>query len=215
MKSNLSYIHRSDLEINDLETLWVEVNKSKEKSFLIGYCYRQPSSTAEWINKMENNIERAVSVQKEVILLGDFNFNLLQDNSSVRSWLRAINSLNFQQLISNPTRVTNVSETLIDHIYSNVPDNITETKVPHFAVSDHYPVCFTRKTSTSYSSGPVHKSINYRDTRNFDEALFLQDLENLPWFMIYDSDNANSALDIFISLFNSVLNKHALKKAEE
>ena len=30
-------------------------------------------------------------------------------------------------------------------MYSNVEENITETKVPHFVVSDHYTICFTRK----------------------------------------------------------------------
>lgn len=214
IKSNLSFLHRTDLETNNLETIWIELKNSKQKSFLIGYYYRQPSSTIDWITKIENNIERAVSSnQREVILLGDFNINLLHDNSSTRSWIRTINSLNFQQLINNPTRITAVSETLIDHMYSNVPENITETKVPHFAVSDHYPICFTRKTNSSYPSGPVHKSINYRDTKYFDETSFLQDLDNLPWFMVYESDNANSALDIFVSLFHSVLNKHAPQKS--
>ncbi|MEW8547323.1 MAG: endonuclease/exonuclease/phosphatase family protein, partial [Candidatus Thiodiazotropha sp.] len=212
-KSYLSCSHRVDLETNDLETIWVEVKNNKQKPFLIGYCYRPPSSTVDWIYKIENTIERTVSDQKEVILLGDFNFNLLNDSSNTKSWLRTVNSLNFQQLINEPTRVTNVSETLIDHIYSNMPENITETKVPHFALSDHYPICFTRKTSSSCPSGPVHKFINYRDTKNFDETLFLQDLDNLTWFMIYEADTATNALDIFVSLFNSVLNKHALKKS--
>ncbi|MEW8548183.1 MAG: endonuclease/exonuclease/phosphatase family protein, partial [Candidatus Thiodiazotropha sp.] len=77
IKSNLSFLHRTDLETNDLENIWIEVKSNKQKSFLIGYYYRQPSSTIDWITKIENTIERAVSSdQKEVILLGDFNFNL-------------------------------------------------------------------------------------------------------------------------------------------
>ena len=101
IKSNLSFLHRTDLETNDLETIWIELKNYKQKCFLIGYYYRQSSSTFDWITKIEKNIERVVSSnQREVILVGDFNINLLHDNSSTRSWIRTINSLNFQQLIN-------------------------------------------------------------------------------------------------------------------
>ena len=63
-----------------------------------------------------------------------------------------------------------------------VPENVTEIAVPYLSVSDHFPVCFTQKKHSSCPNGPVHKTINYRDTKHFDETLFLQDLKNLPWF---------------------------------
>ena len=117
-------------------------------------------------------MDKASSEKRETILLGYFNFNLLHDTQSSKTWLRTINALNFQQLIKTPTRVTDASQTLIDHLYSNVPENIIEITVPHLVVSDHYPICFTRKTS-SYPTGPVHKSINYRGTKRFNEIAFL------------------------------------------
>ena len=65
---------------------------------------------------------------------------------------------------------------------------------------------------SSCPNGPVHKTINYRDTKYFDETLFLQDLQNLPWFLIESSADANEASDIFTMLFLSVLENHAQKK---
>ena len=61
-------------------------------------------------------------------------------------------------------------------------------------------------------SGPVHKSISYRDTRHLDEQQFLLDMENLPWFMIFEAENPNVALDLFETFLQSVLNNHAPKK---
>ena len=108
--------------------------------------------------------------------------------------------------------VTDISETLIDHVYSNVPENLTETAVPYLSVSAHFPVCFSRKMNSSCPTGPVHKTINYRDTKYFDETLFLQNLENSPWFLIESSVDANEALDIFTTLFLSDLETHVPKK---
>ena len=94
-------------------------------------------------------------------------------------------------------------ETLIDHVYTNVPGNITEHTVPHYSISDHFPICITR---------PVHNSISYRDTRHLDEQQFLLDMENLPWFMIFEAEDSNFALNLFETLFQSVMNGHAPKK---
>ena len=90
---------------------------------------------------------------------------------------------------------------------------MTETAVPQLSVSDHSPICFTPRMNTSCPNGHVHKTINYRDTKHFDEILFLQDLENLPWFLTESSADASEALDIFTTLFLSVLEKHAPKKS--
>ena len=116
------------------------------------------------------------------------------------------------QLISSPTRVTDSYETIIDHVYSNFPDYITSVSVPHYSISDHYPVCVTRKISNTFERGPVHKFISYRETRSFNESDFISELEEQPWTVINIFDTASDALDYFITNFNSVLNKHAPKK---
>ena len=121
-------------------------------------------------------------------------------------------SFNFTQLVTEPTRVTENSETLIDHVYTNTPENIIDISVPVLAISDHYPVCNTRKLSKSFNKGPVHKFITYRDTKRFNETNFLYDLKNQPWSVIDIFDGASDALDFFTSIFNSVLSNHAPKK---
>ena len=92
--------------------------------------------------------------------------------------------------MKKPTRVTAKSETLIDHVYSSTPENITDVSVPVLAVSDHYPVCITRKLSKAFDTGPVHKFINYRNTKTFDEEQFLNDLANQPWSVADIFDDA-------------------------
>ena len=211
-KSNLACIHRDDLETEEIETLWLEVKNNKQKPFLLCYCYRPPSATSTWMESFESMMELAILEAKEIIVMGDFNVNVMNDSSSTRNWLLTTGSSNLTQLVTKPTRVTPTSETLIDHAYTNTPDNIIEVTVPVLGVSDHYPVCITRKLSKTFDIGPVHKFINYRCTKTFDEDQFLTDLNNQPWSVIDIFDDSNDALDYFSEIFNAVLSTHAPQK---
>ena len=133
--------------------IWLEVRNNKQKPFLVCYVYRLPSATVEWTVKAEESVEKAYLETKEILLLGALNFNLLAQTSSVKSWIQKTENLNLSQLVQTPTRITDTSETLIDHAYSNIPENIVSVTVPHYSVSDHYPVCVTRKVSKSFNRG--------------------------------------------------------------
>ena len=80
------------------------------------------------------------------------------------------------QIVDSPTRVTATSATIIDHAYTNKPENFVEVFVPCYAISDHYPVCLTRNLSNKNNSEPKHKTITYRSMNNFDASAFLSDL---------------------------------------
>ena len=51
------------------------------------------------------------------------------NNDTDREWGNFTTSLSLTQLISEPTRVTNDSKTLIDHIYTNNENNIHSVNV--------------------------------------------------------------------------------------
>ena len=64
---------------------------------------------------------------KESIILGDFNCDILENNhkDQITHELNFITKLyQYQQLIDEPTRETIHSKTLIDHLYSNKKENI-------------------------------------------------------------------------------------------
>ena len=58
-------------------------------------------------------------------------------------------SFGLTQIIESPTRVTNNSRTLIDHIYCNTPNNIMTVNIPTVGLSDCFPVFVTRKINSS------------------------------------------------------------------
>ena len=109
---------RDDLQVDGIEALWLEVKPQKQKPFLLAYTYR-PQSTQGWTVDFEQVLEKLYTENMEIILIGDININLLDNNGSVQNWLQIIDSVNLTQLVETPTRVTATSSTLIDHAYSN------------------------------------------------------------------------------------------------
>ena len=91
-----------------------------------------------YLNKL---LEKISKEQKSVVLLGDFNINLLNYNehNQKNEFLDSLASNSFIPLTLQPTRITSHSNTLIDNIFSNVIDldiisgNLTAT------ISDHLP----------------------------------------------------------------------------
>ena len=76
--------------------------------------------------------------KKEVILLGDFNIDLIKSNSyaNASQFLDVIYSSNLVPHITLPTRLTSRSHTLIDNIYSNINKECTSGNIIN-TISDH------------------------------------------------------------------------------
>ena len=84
------------------------------------------------------------------------------------------------QLVSESTRVTKESNTLIDYIYTNNEENIQCVSVEKICISDHFAVFYNRKSHSSVSKN-THQVITYRSLKIFDETNFLSDLSCIPW----------------------------------
>ena len=58
-------------------------------------------------------------------------------NANTQDVLNITDIYNLKQLITEPTRITPLSSTLIDVIFTNLPDNTTCSGVSHIGISDH------------------------------------------------------------------------------
>ena len=132
---------------------------------LVCYCYRPPSCNVYWLSDFSDSMEKSFLKQKECIILGDFNFDILKSVGSSRVWLELMESFNYSQLGDKPTRISQHSPTLIGHIFSNAPNNISSISVPQYSISDPLHVCLTRTTQNLADKGSVHKYIKYRKNR--------------------------------------------------
>ena len=137
--------------------------------------------------------------------LGDMNINLTTQPH--HSLLTKFQNMGLSQLINEVTRP--VSNTIIDHIYTNNTHNTLSVSVPNIGLSDHLPVAIVRKHNGSYGSQNTHKTIQYRSYKTFDHESFRQDLQNVPWHVMDIMDEVDDKLFVWNKLYMDIVDKHA------
>ena len=145
--------------------------------------------------------EQALSSGKEVIILGDCNLDFLKFNNSgtlqplVDAMFERIYPHGVVQCVHEPTHSWpgQVSSGL-DHIYTNVPEKLSQAEVKYTGSSDHRLVHVTRYTKN------FRQNIRYcmkRSYKHFDEAKFLEEVKTISWWEVYSSSDVDIAVDIF------------------
>ena len=77
-------------------------------------------------------------MNKPIYILGDLNCNLLNSSDPAsQALVNFCTSFNLSQMITQPTRVTESSATLIDVILTSHENLIIDTKVMPSSISDH------------------------------------------------------------------------------
>ena len=110
-----------------------------------------------------------------------------------------------EQVISQPTRVTLQSSTIIDHFYTNNLELYNRRGVIDPAISDHALIFACRKRATVNKEKVFRLIRNYRD---FDPLLFCHDLTLTDWTAVYNAPDVNTATEIFQEVFLEVVNRH-------
>ena len=140
--------------------------------------------------------------------MGDINIDFLKytSHNPTEDYLDMLFTNNFIPLITKPTRITEHSRTLIDHIYTNADLRTITSGIATLDISDHLPIF----CSISKNIKRQQETIRFRDYRNFDKTLFLQDINSINWSnLISDSVDLHDAASTMISAIETVVNKHA------
>ena len=121
---------------------------------------------------------------------------------------RIYNKDNVTQLIKEPTRTTDDTKTLIDHISTNKPTCISESGVIHCGISDHDVTYAIRRTKLPKSK-KQSKNITVRKFNKLDEEAFIKDLKSKNFDQIRTlTDDLNEMWFIWKQFYVDVLNKH-------
>ena len=129
VKNNIFYKRRKDLEINDLESLWIELILSNNKHILVGVLYRPPNANAAYFKLIEDSIHLAVDTGiEDIVLTGDLNFNMFNSATS-RKVSTICEQFGLEQIINEATHFTEHSNSLIDLILVKNKDSILSSGV--------------------------------------------------------------------------------------
>lgn len=105
--------------------------------------YRHPQSLLDSFLKTISNVLSDKSMQNDyqTIVIGDINVDLLDPNAKSREYLTTFNNFNYQQIVTFPTRVTENTASLIDHVFISadlVKTVVAEPDDNH--ITDHSPI---------------------------------------------------------------------------
>ena len=113
---------------------------------------------------------------------------------------------NLHCLISEPTRITTTTQTLLDVILTNRPELFRKCGVYNPEISDH---CLVYGIMTEKVQQHRPKTITSRTTKITDTEKLNADLADAPWQVGDIFTNTDDQYDYWKGLFESILNKHA------
>ena len=111
--------------------------KIKKGNFLCGCIYRRPNTDIpNFHDHIESLLKRLDKNKYNAFILGDFNIDLLQYecHSYTNDFINSVVSHSFLPYIHQPTRVTDLSATVIDNIFCDITDFDTLTSI----IADHF-----------------------------------------------------------------------------
>ena len=123
---SLAYIVLEKTSNEAFQALWIEIFFVNHKNIVCGIIHRQHNSLNYFLTHLDKTIERMVSDDKDVNIMGDFNTDLLKCETSQISqdFLLSLRSCYLIPTVDKPTRVHRTSATLIDNIFVNNPDKL-------------------------------------------------------------------------------------------
>ena len=106
-----------------------------------------------------------------------------KDSNAPTKRMRSLYELyQLSQLIDEPTRITMSTSLLIDHIVTNTPEKISDSRVIHTGLSDHSLVFAIRKISVIKKQ---EHTVEIRNMKNFNEEKFIAELSKQKWEYVY------------------------------
>ena len=181
----------------------------------IGNIYKPPNqqTNQQFIEEFSSFLHE---LNKDCIITGDFNINLLKINSenTPQNFYEAITTEGFAPLITHPTRFCSSTATLIDNIFCKTtnPQLIHASGILTNKISDHQP-CFTLIHPSQKYETNKYITINHRPP-NFIE-LIKHDLQqvNLSSQMVTNPDtDPNYNYNILINTLTTIMKTHTRAK---
>jgi len=227
--SNLiHYNERTDFS-NDFENIFIDILLPKTTPILFGVVYRPPSKSNfdELLTSCLLNSKGLDN--QEVYILGDTNYNLLDrkgkyilkkgyrfsnDESNfttplylTKKYVELVRTFGLTQLIEEPTRTTDKTSSLLDHILVNTPSKVSQSGVLNKCLSDHDIIYMTRKHQNIKIG--QHNTIKIRSMKNYTKELFIQKLGEVQFPDYSTFENVNAAYADLVSKFMSVIDNIA------
>ena len=117
-----------------------------------------------------------------------------------------LNILHLNQIMKEDTRITNTTNTLIDHINVNRTEMYYKCGSLDLGISDHNLIYTARKKFKEESDTSF---IWTRSYRKYNKELFSRDVNRTCWNFILDTRDINTAVKQFMQTITSIIDRYA------
>ena len=182
----------------------------KSTSILIGSIYRHPNGNVSHFNDSLLNVINKLDKKDTFIIGGDMNIDLLKmQSNSTENYFNNLIENNFIPCISIPTRITESTITLIDHIFLRLPKSKINSKTTSGClisdISDHLPNFLLLQLNTN--SNKERPFIRSYSKRNID--IFNANISNeLSQFALNANNSLNNIDNIYALFFEKISYLH-------
>ena len=197
------------------EVLFVKIKSCKKFSntVILGNVYRSPSSrnTQNFHRIIESSLSKLSRHKtKQILIVGDFNIDLIkyETDENARELIDITSNHGFSQVISRPTRITDHSATLIDHIYTNKIHQVLSTSVVTLDITDHLGTYIKVSLDNTFdrTNRPVNRrndseTCNYRLFNAVNNSKFAELLNNESWDDVKGATDADEKYNKFIEIY--------------
>ena len=219
---------REDLMNCNFASIWIELAPSiLGKTFRLCAIYREwsfegensHSSQLDRIDIFMKQVEKATKGNDGTIIIGDVNLcskkwddqNYAHKTLADR-WREGMARSGIELLELGSTYFSNhasqagvFAESALDHIYTNCPHKVIETKVLEKSSTDHLPIFLKYQMKKK----PERTTISKRSFKNFNPKAFCRDLAWAPWEEIWIAEDINEMVSLYSSFVNRALDIHA------
>ena len=194
-----------------IENVWIEVKiPGIKKDVIIGCIYRHPKGNVNlFTEQLEKNISKIDLEKKICIICGDLNIDLFkQTHIPSENFTNVLLSHNYMPHITLPTRITDTSATLIDHVFLKhdpclIDDEFFSGNIFN-DISDHLPnfLMIGDCSDVIQHERPYVRIYSESNTQNFQSIL-----KHIDWQAELQSKDCSSQYDTFFGKIKEAFEK--------
>ena len=209
----ITYIHKKhgaaservqdlDISSNNIEAQWSVIHRPHCKDVVVCNLYRPPDGDLDKAIDYLGDSAGTFDLDKtDLFLIGDFNVDNKNKSAEFKKIDFFIKSTGLTQLITNTTRNTDKTKSLIDLILTNTNYIKEAGTLDHF-ISDHQPIFAIKKKQRDNRPSVEFEGRSYR---NYDKALFREQLLGCDWEGLYRIEDHNIAWEFILQRVKPIL----------
>ena len=201
------------------EFLTIEINLKNRRNIILCNMYRSPSGNLTlFMDKLGGTLQLLSQQRnKHIVFVSDSNVDLLKygDFSGATQLVDRFSEYGFVPTISKPTRITDHTISLIDHIFTNNCQAITKSGVVTETLSDHLAVFVTvlldpNKVNCKLQEDELQQENYVINDTNL--ANFKHEITTTDWSFLTELHSADDKFDSFEKKYRESYERNFPKK---